>query len=174
MNRTVSRICVIGCPGTGKSTLAAELGARMNLPVFHLDRLFWRAGWVPANPTEFDRDLREIVARDCWIIDGNYTRTMQLRFQRAQAIVWLDLPPRYALWGVLRRYAHSRGRARPDMAEGCNERWDWDFIKFVLGFPARQRNREHIETWGSHARLFRIRRRRDLATLVDDLTAASA
>jgi adenylate kinase family enzyme len=151
-----------------------HLGARLNIPVHHLDRLWWRAGWVEADVAGFDRAVQDVVARDCWIIDGNYTRTMPLRFPRAQVIIWLDLPPRDALWGVLRRYAHNRGRTRPDMADGCSERWDWGFINFVLGFPARQRNREHIQKWGSHARLIEVRRRRQIAQVLDGLGAPSA
>jgi adenylate kinase family enzyme len=165
-----SRISVIGCPGTGKSTLATELGAALQLPVFHLDRLFWRPGWKEADEAGFLRDVQNIVAQDRWIIDGNYSRTMPLRFPRSHAIIWLDLSMTAALWGVLRRYAHSRGRARPDMADGCNERWDWGFIKWVLTFPARQRNRQRIEEWGSHARLIHIRQRRQRADLARRLS----
>jgi adenylate kinase family enzyme len=156
------RICVIGCPGTGKSTLAVRAGHALDLPVYHLDRMFWRAGWVQRDEREFDAALREVIARDRWIIDGNYARTMPLRFPRAQAIVWLDLPLRDALWGVLRRYAHTRGRNRPDMGDGCPERWDWEFIQWVLGFNARQRNREHIQKWAPQAKVIHITRRRQV------------
>jgi adenylate kinase family enzyme len=175
---TPRRICVIGCPGTGKSTLARELGAGLGLPVFHLDRISWRAGWVMAESEEFDRDLRKIVAQDRWIIDGNYSRTMPVRFPRAQAIVWLDLPTRAALWGVVRRFAHYRSRgvsvSRPDLPAGCPEKWDWQFIKFVLGFRARQRNAEHIREHGSHARLIHVKRRREIAGVAAALAAAGS
>lgn len=170
---SLERICVIGCPGTGKSTLATELGAAFQLPVFHLDRLFWRSGWVEGDPDAFMRNVRDIVAQERWIIDGNYSRTMPLRFPRSHAIVWLDLSTTAALWGVLRRYAHSRGRTRPDMADGCSERWDWGFIKWVLGFRERQRNRQHIDTWGSHARLIHVTHRRELAGLAERLQSTA-
>ena len=44
---------------------------------------------------------------------------------------------------VLRRYRKNRGRARASMAEGCNEKIDAEFIRWVL--------------WGSRTR--RARRR---------------
>ena len=170
MAETGERICVIGCPGTGKSTLAQQLGAALSLPVYHLDRMFWLPGWVQRAEPEFDAALREVVARDRWIIDGNYARTMPLRFPRATAIVWLDLPLRAALWGVLRRYAHTRGRVRPDMGNGCPERWDWEFIEWVLGFQARQRNQQHIANHAPQARLIHITRRTQMRAVPELLS----
>ena len=97
------RILLIGSPGSGKSTLARALGARFHLPVTHLDRLWWRPGWVELGAEKFRPLVAEIVARDKWVIDGNYSNTWDLRMPRADTIVWMDLPRRVCLWRVFRR-----------------------------------------------------------------------
>ncbi|MBK8207613.1 MAG: hypothetical protein IPK87_12625 [Planctomycetes bacterium] len=165
------RICVIGCSGTGKSTLARRLGVRMGLPVHHLDAMLWRAGWVMTDRETEERTQREVVATDRWIIDGNFGSTMVIRFPRAQAIIWLDYPTWLAMWGVTRRVAHEKGRVRDDMAQGCPERWDLGFYKWVLEFRQKQRGHilEHIRDFGSHARLVHITRRSQLPSALVQL-----
>ncbi|MBX3460623.1 MAG: hypothetical protein KF696_11780 [Planctomycetes bacterium] len=170
----IERICIVGCSGTGKSTLARQLGARLGLPVIHLDQLFWLPGWVGVDrATEIARQ-QAAAAQPRWIIDGNFGGTMAIRFPRAQAIVWLDLPTHAALWGVLRRVAHLRGRTRADLPEGCPERFDWPFTKWVLEFRDKHRQlvERMLEQHGRHARLIQIRRRKDIA-LVPELLAAA-
>lgn len=162
---TIERICIVGCSGTGKSTLARLLGERLGLPVVHLDQLFWQSGWVGVDrATEVARQ-QAAVALPRWIIDGNFGSTMAIRFPRSQAIVWLDLPTHAALWGILRRVAHTRGRSRPDLPEGCPERFDWPFTKWVLEFRSKHRQliQSMIDRHGRHAKLIRVTRRRDIA-----------
>jgi adenylate kinase family enzyme len=169
------RICVIGCSGTGKSTLSRQIGERMGLPVHHLDAMLWRAGWVMTDRETEERVQREVIASDCWVIDGNFGSTMAIRFPRAQAIIWLDYPTWLAMWGVVRRVAHEKGRVRADMAEGCTERWDWPFMKWVLEFRQKHRARviEHIRDHGTHARLFHITRRRQLSDVFTALNCGT-
>ncbi|MEZ5993308.1 MAG: AAA family ATPase [Planctomycetota bacterium] len=169
----LNRICVVGCSGTGKSTLTRQLGAVLDLPMYHLDALLWQADWVMTDRETEERVQREIAAKDRWIIDGNFGSTMNIRFPRAQAIIWLDLPTRTAVWGVLKRLAYYRGRWRPDMAEGCTERFDWDFLKWVLEFREKDRHRiiQRIEAHGSHARLFHITHRRQLPKVIKTLSS---
>jgi adenylate kinase family enzyme len=138
----MQRVLVIGSCGTGKSTLACELGPRLALPVIHLDREFWRPGWVSPDPDEWHAQVEGLVARDAWVMDGNYSGTLAMRLRRAQAVVWLDLAraiyfPRAAL-----RMIKSYGRVRPDMADGCPERLDLAFLfKWVWNYPTRSRPR---------------------------------
>jgi adenylate kinase family enzyme len=168
------RICVIGCSGTGKSTLARHLGARLGLPVHHLDAMLWQAGWVMSDKQTEERLQHEVVAGQRWIIDGNFGSTMNIRLPRADAIIWLDYPTWLCTWGVLRRLAHERGRTRPDMAPGCTERWDWGFMKWVLEFNEKHRWRipKYVEQYGRHAKLFHVTCRRQLARLFDALSTA--
>ncbi len=170
------RICVIGCGGTGKSTLARLLGDRMDLPVFHLDALIWQAGWVLPSREDIIAAQKGNSDGERWVIDGNWDSTMPVRLARADTIIWLDYPTRTALWGIMKRLAHWRGRGRPDMAEGCVERFDWEFLRWVVEFRSKHRQRipEKIREHGSHARLFQITRRSELPAVLDELLNAAS
>lgn len=138
----MKRILVIGCPGAGKSTLARRLSEAMGLELICLDALFWLPGWKERERGEFDRLLSEKLRKPRWIIDGNYGRTLPLRMQYCDTVIFLDFPTRVCLFGVLKRIATYRGTVRPDMGEGCSERFDGAFLRYVLGF--RRTNRKTV------------------------------
>jgi adenylate kinase family enzyme len=133
------RVLVIGSGGAGKSTVAARIAGRLALPLIHLDALYWRAGWRPTEKGEWERVVRELVAAPAWVMDGNYGGTLDLRLARCDTVVFLDLPRALCLWRVLRRRLAHRGRSRPDVAPGCPERVDWEFVRWVWSYPARRR-----------------------------------
>ena len=139
-----NRILVIGCCGSGKSTLSKQLGAILHLPVVHLDQLYWRPGWVEASAEEFDRKLALELQKEQWIMDGNFSRTLPLRLKRADMVVFLDFPAVRCVWGVIKRVAATHGRVRDDMADGCPERLDWDFLWYTWNF--NRRHRKKLET----------------------------
>jgi adenylate kinase family enzyme len=124
-------VAVIGSPGGGKSTLAIALARSTGLPLVHLDREHWGANWTEPPEADWQRRNCELVAGQRWIIDGNYGSTLETRLERATMVVWLDLPTRDCLWGAVRRAVHYRLGGRPDMAEGCPERWDFEYLKFL-------------------------------------------
>ena len=93
----MERIVIIGCPGSGKSTLARELGEKLNLTVVHLDRLWWTKGWENVSREEFDERLNNALKLDSWIIDGNYSRTMDARLEKCDTIIYLD----FSRWACL-------------------------------------------------------------------------
>lgn len=82
------RIMVIGSGGAGKSTFARALAMHTGLPLIHLDRHYWRPGWVPTPDAAWDECVRQLSSADSWIIDGNYSRTLSIRVQRCDAIVF--------------------------------------------------------------------------------------
>jgi adenylate kinase family enzyme len=125
------RILVIGPSGAGKSTLARRLGAITGLPVIHLDRVYWNAGWVPTPDEEFRSRLAALLREPEWIIDGAYVTTQEERLSYSDAVVFLDFPPRVYRYRVLKRIASTYGRARPDLAPGCPEKLDWEFLRWV-------------------------------------------
>ena len=139
----MERIMIIGCGGAGKSTLARQLGAKLNLPVVHLDKLFWRPGWEQISREEFDRHHREALAQEKWIIDGNYDRTMGERAKYCDTIIYLDFSRAACMMGVAKRVLTSYGRVRPDMAEGCPERFDLEFIKWIWDFNKNNREKTY-------------------------------
>ncbi len=133
------RVIVVGSGGAGKSTLAVRIGARLQLPVIHLDARHWHAGWRSAPPEVWRREVEALVAAPAWVMDGNYAGTLDVRMAACDTVVFLDLPRLICLWRVMVRTLRYRGRTRPDMAPGCPERWDWEFLRWVWSFPRRHR-----------------------------------
>lgn len=133
------RILVIGAGGSGKSTLARRLGEILGLEVLHLDRHYWSAGWKEPPREEWEKTVRRLLARDSWIIDGNYGSTLDLRLDAADAVVFLDLPRNLYLRRVIVRRLRYAGRSRPDMAPGCEERITFRFLKYLWRYPAERR-----------------------------------
>ena len=72
----MKRVIVIGSPGAGKSTFARKLKDKTGLPLYYLDRIFHKSDQTTLTREEFDRKLQTILQTDCWIIDGNYQRTL--------------------------------------------------------------------------------------------------
>ena len=134
------RVLVLGNSGSGKSTLARRLGPALGLPVVHLDALYWRPGWVLATAAEWAETAADAAAADVWVIDGVYSRSIEDRLARADAVVLLDLPRPLCLWRVLARRVRYHGRTRPDMADGCPERVTLGFLRWVWRYPRRTGN----------------------------------
>jgi adenylate kinase family enzyme len=135
----MKRVLVIGSGGAGKSTFARRLGARLRLPVIHLDKAFWRAGWVETPKDEWRRTVEELCAGGAWVMDGNYSGTLDVRLAACDSVVFLDLPRTLCLWRVLKRALIYRGTSRPDVAEGCHEHLNMEFFLWVWNYPKRSR-----------------------------------
>lgn len=125
------RILVVGCSGAGKSTLSRELGAACGLPVVHLDRHYWQPGWVASDDESWRRTLDELLREPAWVMDGSYHITLARRLERADAVVFLDLPRRICMMRILWRLVTWFGRSRADLAPGCPEQWDGEFVRWV-------------------------------------------
>ena len=145
----MQRILIIGCSGAGKSTLARKLGEKTGLPVVHLDALFWKPGWVESEREVFDAKVLAELEKPAWIIDGNYARTLPVRLEKCDGVIYLDFPRWLCILGVLKRVLTTYGTVRPDMPEGCPERFDWEFLKWVWNF--NRNNRE--KTWAQLEKL---------------------
>ena len=151
------RVLVLGCPGAGKSTLARSLGEALSLPVVHLDKLWWKSGWINRTEGEFDALLDTVLLGEEWVIDGNYLRTLPRRLERCDAVVLLDYPRRVCLLRALRRILTWRGRTRPDMAADCPERLDGEFVRWIWEFHRTQRPQvlELLDGWTGEKHVFR-------------------
>jgi len=134
------KIMVIGSGGAGKSTLARRLGEVTGLPVIHLDKEFWHSGWVDTPREAWRAKQRDLLAPLRWIADGNYGGTMDLRLEHADTVIWLDYSRYLCVFRALRRRVVNWGRVRPDMSEGCPEKIDREFLKWIWQFPKTQRD----------------------------------
>lgn len=130
----MKRIIVIGCGGAGKSTLSRKLSDKLNIPVYHLDKIFWNRGWIQTPQEEFDIKLKSLVNKDKWIIDGNYIRTLDMRVERADTIIFINMSTYLCLYRAIKRRIMYKGKSRPDMAEGCPEGIDFEFFKWILTY----------------------------------------
>ena len=166
----MERIMIIGCPGSGKSTLARALGERLDLPVVHLDRLWWKPGWENVSQEEFDKRLSNAVNMEKWIIDGNFSRTVETRLEKCDTVIYLDFSRWLCLWGMLQRVLGSYGKVRPDMSPGCPERFDREFVKFIWDFNKNNRVRNY--TWiakAKHAQAIVLKNRRDVKAFLETI-----
>lgn len=137
MNKNSEKILVIGCPGTGKSTFSKQLGNILNIEVIHLDKYFWKPGWVESTKVEWNETVSKLIKKDKWIIDGNYSNTLRLRAEAADEILFFDYSSVFCIYRIFKRIIKTKLRLenRDDMAEGCNEKWyDRDFVKFTWNF----------------------------------------
>ncbi len=138
----MERVAIVGPGGAGKSTLARRLGTLTGLPVIHLDQLFWKPGWVETPRDEFRRLQVDALAGAQWIVDGNYSATAEVRLSRADTIVFLDFSPARCLARVGRRVVRGRlGRTESPQAEGCPDKMDLQFVRWILGYRRQGRVR---------------------------------
>ncbi len=166
----MERIVIIGCGGSGKSTLARQLGEKLDLPVVHLDRLFWRPGWVQVSQEEFDKLHQAELVKDKWIMDGNFNRTIPERIQRCDTVIYLDFSRFACLLGVSKRVITTYGKTRPDMGEGCPERIDWEFLKWVWNFNKNKRERNYkLLNEATHAETVVLKNRRAVKRFINGL-----
>src|SRR5690349_9780425 len=126
---------VVGSGGAGKSTFSRELAARTGLPLLHLDLYYWKPGWVPTPRDEWFECVRQLSSNDSWIMDGNYAGSLAIGVQRCDAIVFFDMPRLVCLHGVVRRWLVHQFKRRPDLPEGCPERLNAAFLRWIWDYP---------------------------------------
>jgi len=168
-----TRVLVVGFAGAGKSTFARALAVRTGLPLIHLDLAYWRPGWTHPSEDEWRDTQRRLLAGDAWILDGNYTETLNLRLDRAHSIILLDTP-----WWRCAARAFVRGLRRPagtQMPEGCEDsliqrlRDEWG----IVGAAFRDRGREArdvrtiVSQHGQPPTLYVVRSNDDAAELLE-------
>ena len=166
----MERIMIIGCGGAGKSTLARQLGEKTGLPVIHLDKLFWRPGWVNLTREEFDVVHNAAIEEKKWILDGNFDRTMEPRIRRCDTVVYLDFSRIACLCGVMKRILTTYGKVRPDMGDGCPERFDLEFLQWVWNFNKNKREKNYrlLEQYGDK-RIYILKNRKQVKEFLESL-----
>lgn len=146
---------IFGGSGSGKSTLARQIGALTGLPVVHIDPMYWKPGWVQRPAEETHRLVREAISKEEWVFEGNNSATMEERVRLADLIIYLDMPLHVRLWRFTKRWWTYRGKTRPDMTEGCDERWELAFVRdFIWRYGGERRARAlaNLDRWRAEGR----------------------
>ncbi|MCM1290050.1 MAG: hypothetical protein NC132_06415 [Corallococcus sp.] len=134
-----SRVAVIGCPGSGKTTLALQLGQILGKPVIHLDKVLWNKNWQMLPFEERQTIHDNLIAQDGWLIDGMWRSHLDARFQRATLVIFLDYQRRLCMFRAVSRFFKYRKKQRFDIADGCLEKLDAYFVKYIWTFKKNVR-----------------------------------
>ncbi|AVX03723.1 hypothetical protein MXMO3_01192 [Maritalea myrionectae] len=166
----MQRIAILGGSGSGKSTLARALGKKLNLPVVHMDQHYFSAGWVEPDHADWREKVASMCAEDQWVMDGNYSKTFDLRLPRADLIIFLDFPTWLCTWRVFKRTTFGFGKVRPDSAVGCPERFDPQFLLYVLNYRSQRapKIREKLIELGTSTRI--LSSPNDINKFLEELT----
>jgi adenylate kinase family enzyme len=170
------RILVAGVSGAGKTTLAGRVAAATGLPHTELDSLFHGPGWTPR--PEFEDDVRALVATDTWVTEWQYTTARPLLLERADLLVWLDLPTHVVMRQVVRRTLSRRWR-RTVLWNGNVEPPLWTVVRddeHILRWAWRTRHKyrgldRHLADDAPHVALVRLRSRAEINRWVAGLAA---
>lgn len=135
----MKRILIIGGNGSGKTTFAKRLAAKLSIPLIHLDKLNWCGNWQVLPRDVFERLLQIELEKERWIIDGNYNRTIPHRIQYCDTVFYFDFSTVKCLYGVTERVLKNFGKTRLDMGGSCPEKFDMTFYKNILVFNKKHR-----------------------------------
>ncbi|MBQ3490060.1 MAG: DNA topology modulation protein [Clostridia bacterium] len=173
------KIAIMGYSGSGKSTLAREFAQMYGMDVFHFDAVQFLPGWKVRDEKEKRRMTEEFMdTHTSWVIDGNYSKLChERRLAEADVIILLLFNRFDCLYRAHRRYRKYKNTTRPDMAEGCNEKFDFEFIKWILwegrSKRARKRYADVISQYGKKTVVIKNQKQLDrykkhLANLQDE------
>jgi adenylate kinase family enzyme len=163
------KIAIIGCPGSGKSTLAARLHKILNIPLYHLDKYFWQPEWVRLDRSQFAKIHRALCDKDSWIIEGMAVRHIDYRIEKANVIIFLDIPLWTCLYRIFKRAIMCYGQMRSSNAEGCPEGLpDLEFLTYIWNFNRKKKPiiKALLEKYKDQKKIFEIRNVTELEELI--------
>lgn len=138
------KIVILGYSGSGKSTLARKIGEIYNCEVLHLDTIQFIDNWHERDREEARRLVASFLEKDAWVIDGNYQQFYQeRRLDEADRIIFLNFNRFACFLRAYSRYKRYKGKSREDMAQGCNEKFDGEFMRWILWEGRTKATRQH-------------------------------
>ena len=129
-----ARVAIVGSPGSGKTTLSLKLGEILGMQPVHLDRELWKPDWTLPSEEERKSIHDKFIAPDRWLIDGMWGSLVADRYKRATVVVHLDYNRLVCLARAYKRYRKNRGKNRFDLADGCLDKMDGEFVSYIWNF----------------------------------------
>lgn len=171
----MKKVMIIGCGGAGKSTLSKRIGEKLQLPVIHLDQAYWKPNWEDRDKVEWAKIVTTLADQKAWVLDGNYGGTIDIRLQRADTVIFMDRSRWLCVYRVLKRWWQTRGRTRPDMAPGCEERFSFQFLHYVFFYNKTRRPGilKKLTQLSAHQLVFRLRTEREIEHFIATLPTPS-
>ena len=170
MSKLGDKILIIGCAGSGKTTLSKKLHAITGIPIVHMDRYYWTKDWDHQPDDQWNETVKRLCQKPTWIMDGNYTKTMAYRFKYASSVIYLDIPR----WGclfraIIRRFRFYIDSNRDDLPPDCNERIDFAFYRWIWNYPKRSRNQALLLLHQHEGPVYHLRSTTDIYQFIKSL-----
>jgi len=135
----MKKIIIVGCPSSGKTTMASQLGRMLNIPVYHLDKIFWTDdGYLKQE--SFITKQEEMMRGDSWIIDGDFTKSKsyEMRLSNADTIIFFAFSKVVVYWRLFKRGTKYFNKLRPDMGGKRRNHLNWGLIKFIWNYSTKE------------------------------------
>jgi adenylate kinase family enzyme len=174
--RVMRRIIVVGCSGSGKTSLALKLGRKLGLPVVHLDVLYWRPGWKASDKASFRVRVADAIAGEGWVVDGSFSElALDLTVARADTLIVIERSRWLCLWRIAWRSAFDRDGTRPDLPEGCSEQFDRNLMWETWRYNAYWRPLIEAERlkYGAGVPVVRLSNDREIEVFLDASSPAT-
>jgi adenylate kinase family enzyme len=172
----MQKILIIGSSGAGKSTFARRLGDITGIEVVHLDKIYWRPNWVEMPKDEWRETVARLLDGSGWIMDGNYGGTMEMRLAACDTVIFLDIPRLTCTWRIIKRIIEYRDGMRPDIGDGCPERFDWEFLRWTWNYPKRSKPavEERLAKLDETKRIYRLRSKVAIERFLQEMNAGGS
>lgn len=169
----MKKVLIIGSGGAGKSTFARRLHTVTGLPLIHLDKIHWQPNWTEMPKDKWRTTVEEMVRGEEWIMDGNFGGTMDIRLKACDTIIFLDMPRTLCVYRALKRVSFYYNRTRPDMGEGCNEKLDLKFLKWIWRFPKETKPQieENLKRFAHGKNIVRLKSQSEVESFFRNLAA---
>jgi adenylate kinase family enzyme len=136
----MNRVAVIGSPGAGKTTFSKKLAAKLRIPLYHLDYFYYDDTFnYPENTAAWREKVTQLTDQPAWILDGNYKSTFDIRFPKADTIIYLDYPRSLAVTRALKRRVKLHGKLRSDMPPSWKEKFTFALFRFIWSYNKNER-----------------------------------
>ena len=167
--KSARKILVLGPSGSGKTTLTLELARVLEIEPIHLDAHFWQTGWRPTPKSQWLDQVRELVERREWIMDGTYEDSLPVRIRAAEAAIVLERSRWTCLYRVFKRKLFVDDRRRPDAPPG--QPVDRAFLRYIWNYPSVTRPVvwEYLREHGDHLTIVTLQNSREAASLIRGL-----